>query len=199
MVPLIGARQRVALDTERQRLGGQAHEIASRSVTSAVTSNASDLVVTVLRPALDELLKEARPAAVACQGFSDAEAVLRGPDKAQKGYLALGSVATRYAGLRSAQRLLSALAGGPQKDTAELFSEIKNMPTVWPDYRSRKNAPWPADGVGRLRWLATSNEAEIWMPSVEEQDEAWDAVFGEAVERQRATLGAARAMAGVRF
>ena len=58
--------------------------------------------------------------------------------------------------------------------------------------------PAPSDPTQRLIWTVSDQAAAArpWLPTVAEQDDAWWATFGEALERQHAGREHSRAMAG---
>ncbi len=56
------------------------------------------------------------------------------------------------------------------------------LPEVWPTYQQRgQDQPWPTAPVAHLCWVAT--HADLWLPTVGEQEARWYEVFGEVKEQ----------------
>jgi len=77
-------------------------------------------------------------------------------------------------------------SGSPAKlDTEGLFAEVVNLADLWPERIagllpiSVMTAPWPPrrDAVDWTLWMIGHN-AVLHLPTAEEQDAAWDHVFG---------------------
>ncbi len=73
-----------------------------------------------------------------------------------------------------------------QLDTEDLFAEFVNLADLWPERCegllpiSVMKPPWPrrSDPLDWTLWMVQHN-AELYLPTVEQQDLAWDRVFGE--------------------
>lgn len=80
----------------------------------------------------------------------------------------------------------------PQHDTQFQFSIVQHPQRLQPGWEPPQRLarlPWPGpeDLVGRLLWLVgPGSEAGPWMPSPQQQDEAWLAVWSDHYEKLRA-------------
>jgi hypothetical protein len=133
-----------------------------------------ELIRTGLRPALDAILADVRKLAPDLAGVNLAEpGALLGDAKRGTAYMTLQAADVRYGALREAHRHLM----GGRLDGDEL-GWIRNAEALWRAIGSgwvgRRQAtakPWPDHPLARLLWLATS-EAEPWIPTPDELDEA---------------------------
>lgn len=73
-----------------------------------------------------------------------------------------------------------------RNDEQGQFAEIRNSDVIAPRWSpiTGQRAPWPSGPVGRLMWLL-DNGAELWLPSVDEQQRRWDEVHGERLRNAR--------------
>lgn len=87
--------------------------------------------------------------------------------------------------IRDVWRIVRA-ASPSQLDTEDLFAEFVNLADLWPERCegllpiSVMKPPWPrrSDPLDWTLWMVQHN-AELYLPTVEQQDLAWDRVFGE--------------------
>jgi hypothetical protein len=182
--PLSEARRAVEVAEDATRVHQAAIEEAGHRLRAGLFDAAEGILTGPVRAALEDCLQQARQAAATAAGIASAEAALQAGDKGRKAYVALQDLAVRYAAVRTAQERLRPFLAPVQHDTAGMYVELHNFDEVWPEYRSRRNPPWPEDRTLRLAWLVSS-AARPWMPLPAEQDARWMEVHGEAVERQR--------------
>jgi len=182
--PITAAGLARATAGARERMASAAVKVLDDELLDLVTAAADNLLVDMLRPAFEAALEDARAAATALPPSPDAESLLRGPEKGRKAWVEVDGIVSRIAMLREAAAALHRFGPPLQWDEAGEFGELKNLAELAPDYR-RREYPWPTEPRSRLLWLL-HNGGELWMPSRGEQDAAWYAAHGEAVEaRQR--------------
>jgi len=174
------AEQDAARD-ELRRLLVDELESAQTHVVATIQSRGEEIIVEHLRPALEELLEAAATAGEKLgRHLPTAEAILSAPEPVRKAFQTLGTLAARYHALRTAQGIVVELTAAARFDTRNLFREFRNLPDVWPQYANpRAEKPWPTTDRGRLLWIVTSG-IEAWMPTPEEQDEAFADRFPNA-------------------
>lgn len=177
------AAEHDAATQEFRRLVDELAESAQTHVVATVQGRGEAIIVDHLRPALEETLTAATSAAEALgRTLPTAESILSAPEAVRSAFTELGTLANRYRLIRGAQVTVGSLTTPPAFDTGHVFRELRNLPDVWPQYANnlgQHKAPWPEDERGRLLWLVTS-AAEPWMPTVEEQDEAFADRFPNA-------------------
>lgn len=156
-------------------------ENAQTRVVAGVQRFAETILVDHLRPALEDTLEAATSAAEKLgRTLPTAEGILSAPDATRKAFQALGALSSRYISLRNAQGVVVELSAGARYDAANLFREFRNLPDIFPQYANpRAERPWPTTDRGRLLWIVTS-AIEAWMPTPEEQDEAFADRFPNA-------------------
>ncbi len=196
------SRAAISRYAEEQRvheLQAQAFELALNEVaqrlTSAVSTRAEEIVTDFLRPAFEDVLAKAKPAAEALKAYGsdpDPSLLIAAPQTERDAFGILQQLADRYAQIQSARANLQRISPAPVHDTAARFREFKNLPDVWPGVGSsfQGRPPWPESGVGRLVWIC-NGEAEPWFPTAAEQD-ARSREWGNA-NRQRNTAALAGA------
>lgn len=183
---LLEVRREVDAHTLWLEAIGAARAQASGNL-SGITNDCADLIVSQhLRPALLEVLTLTRAAAADTAGTDDtADALLSMPAKARNGWATLSAQAQRYDAIRNAQRVLQ--AGRCEHDSADEFLEMQNLKGLWPSWGSNMagTAPWPMTTPrARLGWLLT-HQAVLWLPTVAERDDLWDATYRETAARIR--------------
>lgn len=164
---------------ELQAMLNEIAERAEDSVVARVQRNGEVIIVEHLRPAVADVMEQVIACAAALAGYdiADPEAIMTAPIKVRDAYRELRGLADRYRHIRMAQAIVGDVAGGARVDVQGTFSELRNLPDVHPNYaRPGAPKPWPDDERGRLLWLATS-DAQVWMPTPYEQDEALLARF----------------------
>lgn len=189
-------RLQEVLDENSDRFGNlqgwQAEKTASEllgNMNALVYGGNADILITEhLKPALVRYLDEFRTNMNTAGQYAvsiDIGALLSQPDDVRQAHIKLADSYSDYQALRSsweACRKRSAFdydgSGTIDPDgLASPLAEVANMPDVFADWQlafhSRK--PWPWNGSAhhvRMHWLLT-NGAEIWLPTGQEQDAAW--------------------------
>jgi hypothetical protein len=194
---LLDARRAAEAAKEASRIRKAAIEVAGHHLNGGLRGAAKTLVTGPLSSLLHDCLSEAKEAATAVGSVRNAEEALGASERVRKAWLSVQRLAGRYSAIRTAQERLRPLCPAVQHDTWNLYAEMRNFDEVWPRYRSRRDAPWPSDPVGRLQWLATHvEEAGVWVPTPQQQDERFLEVNGEAMRRQEVSRVAAFANVG---
>lgn len=184
-------------DEATTALGIAINQAAGTAVTRA--ADATDRIISEhLRPAFEEVIAKAREVATVLQPHTDTvfQLNLQGivaatSTKVRAAYLELPALVERYQLIRQARDRASAVGGRVlQRDQAGLFASFSNPLAFHPTWRHPApipQMPAPKDPTQRLLWLVSDQAADAkpWLPTVEEQDEAWWAQFGEGLERQR--------------
>jgi len=208
--PLAAGRELRHADDERQ-----AHDLAKRILQLAVDQAATaagnlaadrteQIIAKHLAPALEDVHALAREAAAALKGHAlDGPSMAAAPQKARAAYISLAGLVTRRQLIFTARRWANSIGYRvPQHDDAGLFAEFANPTAIMPGWKlgMRPAINAPEDPTERLLWVVSDQvaPAKPRLATVREQDESWQAVFGEAQrQRQAAALGA-RAYAGAR-
>lgn len=166
---------------------------AQGAFVAAVVELTDTIIAEHLRPALEELLEEARAAVATTSPYGAATDVfLTAPKPAREAWLRLETLADRYAVLTTARSSL--VRGSSRLDEADVFAELHNKPEVWPHWRRQVDPPWPTDSRrARLVWLVAS-PAVVWMPTVAEQDARFREFFAEDLARMEQSRHAALAV-----
>ncbi len=157
-----------------QRVLRRVLEDTERAFATATRDNGETIIAEALRPALEEVLAEARTCAKLLEHYGrelSADMFLASPDEDREAYVRLQHAAQRYSAIRRAQSILGFLGVSAEADTAGRFSELKNIYALWPSIGSTMGTskpPWPLDPVARMLWLVTSG-AEPWLPTPAEQ------------------------------
>jgi hypothetical protein len=108
--------------------------------------------------------------------WGDRRSLVMADKKVREYHETVAKAEEEYFALRAAQGLLQRLTGKPSVDASHTFGELRNMPAIWKQRDSgvesiRGRAPWP-DRLARMVWLVTS-DAEPWMPTAEECEDAY--------------------------
>ena len=179
---------------------------ADQAATTAgnLAADRTEVIITGhLAPALDDVHAQAREAAAALAGHAlDGPSMAAAPTKVRSAYLALAGLVTRRQLIFTARRWINSVGYRvPKHDDAGLFAEFANptalMPGWKPGMRPTINAP--EDPLERLLWVVSDQvaPAKPRLATVPEQDECWQAVFGEAQRQRQAAALSARATAGM--
>ncbi len=121
--------------------------------------------------------------------------------KVRAAWARLRDAADRYQLLRQAwSDANNAGAHQPEHDTLGQFAVFADPFALFPDRpkgAALPQLPWPAEPVDRVLWLVgDAAVATPWLPCVAEQDEAWTAVYGDAIKQRQVRHLTARAQAG---
>lgn len=193
---LIDAENDLRAYSEWRSAVREAAERAESELNEAIIGDVDGLIVNFLRPAHTEALKVAKAnAKLAPLTSPESMAALEGDQR--KKVDALARAAATYAAVRRAHEALTRPGRDQRQDSEGVFGEMRNLPELWPTFKSRGPAPWPADPVARLCWIATNGDP--WLPTPSEQEAQWLAVYGEAKEqadRNRFALAGFKALGG---
>lgn len=199
VAPLLDAgRVRALADAHRRVLDEATADVAGE-LRDAIVDGAEAILVDHLRPVHEELIAELRAACDAFSPYGDAApALLRAPDKARKAFAGLGDLSVRWAALRNSRAALANAGYTARADEFGLFALVRNadafadMTRARPMSKIADGLPWRGlAGTEWLLWIGTHPEAELWLPTPDEQDAAWSAVFGARIAAQ--TLSQQRA------
>lgn len=168
----------------------QAGEREAERLVALAVDLGDEVVREHLRPALDAALADGRKAyATYSDVGSDAHELLTAPAKVREAFLAIEEPARRCAAVRAARGdLLTAgyQAALDQTDRIGYFGLFRNADAVWTlgyDQRGSLNPPpWPSDPRELFVWIL-SGSAQPWLPTVDEQDQAWSA-YAEATRAE---------------
>lgn len=183
--------------------------VATEQAAGAAANLAGDLAEQIitrhLRPAFDEVHAQAREVAAALEGYGlETRRLITAPAKVRNAYASLPDLVSRKAAILEARKSANAIGyRKPQHDTTDIFATFANPFHFAPGWKSPApvpRVPFPEDATERLLWMASAEVAgaKPWLPTVAEQDEAWQRVFGEAARRRAEGALAARAYAGQR-
>ena len=163
----------------------EAREVATTRLVSAVRATADETITGHLRPAHDEILEQARAAVADLDGHPPVPAeLINASAKIRGAYGRLGDLAHRLDLVRRARSTIIGITGQTAThDVNGLFSGFANPLVFWggqpPPAMAR--IPAPVDPIPRLAWLVGDGAAgEPWLPTIAEQDAAWEAsTYGE--------------------
>lgn len=178
-------------------------EQASTRAVSVATQHADEIIRECLAPAFAETLDTARGHAASLAGYPVDEAGgWDAPAGVRKARAGLAGLAERADLLRHAWRAARGLAGRePERDEAGVFSEFEDRLALHPGLAPTSPVPplnLPVDPVAGLLWMVTTAApGRPWLPTVEEQDQAWLVAYGAAAEERRGRHVAALAWGGV--
>lgn len=165
-------------------------ELAGRSVVFGTSPEA--IIAGHLRPALAETMARARALLPQLRGYNveAPEDFLRAPAAVLKAYNEVNAMAERYRALRAARSAASFLAGGPKRDSAGWFAELRDPQAAGVRLGGHANRPqpWPTHPVAYFLWLARLPEGNVWMPLPREQDEVAGAYFEAQDAKRRPTF-----------
>jgi len=181
-----------------------AHEQAVSSAVNTAADLADWIITTVLRPAFAHVLERTEQLAATLHGHPlDYRSLLDAPPKIRAAQRDLQTVADRYRGLRQARNLTN-IAGlrAVQHDARGEFADLSD-PHVLSGYQAGNTTgqppriDYPTDQAELMLWLVGAGKpAKPWLPTVDEQDERWQAAYGEAQRRRQVAALSARAYAG---
>jgi hypothetical protein len=187
----------------QQILNTAVEQVAERAALLAIDLNAA-IITDHLRPALERVYDEARDAAGNLGGYSlDPHALLTAPAKVRNAYLRLPELAARRSAIIDARRLVNQIGRHvPQHDQSHLFGTFRNPMFFQPGWQPPMQIqplPFPTQPVDVLLWIISDEvaAAEPWLPTVAQQDQAWLAQFGDAMNKRHAAHDHANALAGV--
>ncbi len=168
---------------------GLAVEQAGNAATNLASDLTEQIIVKHLRPALEQVHREAREVAGALKGYGlDPHTLITAPAKARNAYGSLPTLVARRKGIYRARRWANTIGNRePQHDVMGMFVEFERPLAFHPHWKlpaQIPGVPAPEDETERLIWVVSEAAAigQPWLPTVEEQDAAWWAQFGKGVE-----------------
>lgn len=190
---LDGARRLVTLATES----------AGLRALAVATALADEIIVVHLRPPFEDVLNQASALASSLQGADLNAGGWDATKSVRDARRTLSVLADRFRVIRSARTAVIGLAGQEAEyDTGGEFSQLQHPQALTAGYAANRPMPRPAipeSLESAVLWLVTDGASgKPWLPTTLEQDAAWLAVFGEALEQRRAASLSARAHAGMR-
>ena len=168
------------------------------SSATAVRATADETITGHLRPAHDDVLEQARRAVSDLDGHQPIPVeLINASAKIRNAYGRLGELAHRLDLIRRARSTMIGITGQTAThDTGGMFAGFAKPLVFWggqaPMIGTR--IPAPPDAIPRLVWLVTdAAPAEPWLPTIAEQDAAWEAsTYGERTRAlAQASLNAA--------
>jgi len=154
---------------------------------SAARDVADTIITEHLRPRYDQTMSQARKLVPSLAGASlTTEALVTGPAKVREAWQAMRELEHQRSVLVTARgHANKAGERNPQQDTNYEFSTLRKPRALFPGLADTVATPrnWgiPKEPVARMLWFLTDAQtAEPWLPTVAEQDQAWEAVYGEA-------------------
>lgn len=167
MAEVASAEQdRVARDRYAQALAMAAEAVEGR-LYDLVAGTAEEIIVTSLRPVLNEVVAEVEEIAAVLAPFGlDPAALLGAPEEARLARVRLDTVAARYGALRQAQSNLNFVQVDPGDQGR--WAELKNYVELTKGFQPGRT-PWPQDSTAaKLVWFI-QNKGETWMPIAAER------------------------------
>ncbi len=206
--PLAGGRELLDAEEERRAYEKARHilQLAADQAAQAAGNLAADRTEVIisdhLAPALEDVHAQAREAAAALAGHPlDGPSMAAAPPKVRAAYVSLAGLVTRRQLIFTARRWANSIGYRvPQHDDAGLFAEFANPTAIMPGWKlgMRPAINAPEDPTERLLWVVSDQvaPAKPRLATVREQDESWQAVFGEAKRQREVAALSARAYAG---
>lgn len=178
---------------EARRILDLAHEQAANAATNLASDLTERIITDHLRPAFDDVHEQARKYAATLAGYGslDPYTLITAPAKARNAYAELPGLVERRLGIFAARRWVNIIGHRePQHDVQHMFGEFADPLAFHPTWRPPAKVqpvPAPEDPIKRLMWVVSDEAApgKLWLPTVAEQDAAWQAKFGEAQTRRR--------------
>jgi len=189
--PLLEARRADELERARQGIVVDAEDRARAQLGTAVAELADTIITEHLRPVVEDVIDRARRQVEVFGSYgSDPAALFTAPPKVRAAYTDFTADCHRYTVAHAGRAVLARVGCSPQYDADGWFTEVRNVPALWPDAlaptrTTRARPPWfGLAPEARLLWLV-QNRADVWLPTPTEQDAAWHGVFGDRLEQQR--------------
>lgn len=210
-VDYIAAAERALAAEQTVRVAQGAHNL--RAFVRTQLENRAEMLIehgvddalAALADSLDELLDQARAAVADLGGVRTAQDALRAGEQQLAAFSTLDRLASRYGGIRQAQRRFTGTVWEQESVGATLvaYGELRGRDNLWathgPSGRPTNEAPpWPHnptrvwDGltanVDTLIWLVTDERADPWLPSIDELHGETEAARERQLERQAAAV-----------
>lgn len=191
------ARQRAYIE-DHQNQRAVLDDLAKRAVIQceSIISGAAPTILTELNTRMTATVSDVRTLAQDLDGVHCADDALAAGEKAADAWRQLPTLRAGYDALRTAQTIVmgenysSLLERSRQTGDSDRLArdtDIANLDQVWPSWRGQTvhevprdaisharliPAPWPADPLAQLVWLATS-DAKVWIPTKAQLEELW--------------------------
>ncbi|MCZ4546622.1 hypothetical protein BS618_19810 [Rhodococcus erythropolis] len=192
------ARQRAYIE-DHQNQRTVLDDLAKRAVIQceSVISGAAPAILTELNARVTATISEVRTLAQDLDGIQSADDAITAGKKASDAWRQLPTLRARYDALRTAQAvvmgqnyegILESARRTADNDRLARDTDIANLDEVWPGWRAQAAsdvprdfisgerlilAPWPADPLAQLVWLATS-DAKVWVPTKQQLVQLWE-------------------------
>jgi len=171
-----------------------ANQVAADRLASAVAAQADVIIVEHLRPAYAKILERAAAAVADLGGRAPVAAqLLDAPAKVRTAFATLGDLRFRLSAVRQARNdAIAATGARPTLDAENLYADFQ-VPEHWTGGKAIRMAgfPSPTDPHEYMVWLVTDAAgAQPWLPTLVEQDDAYDA--GPWGQGRRETAASAR-------
>lgn len=206
------AKHRAASNTHglSRQVHERALEIADAHLAAVLADSADAIITEHLRPVHDEIASEARDTFAKLTGVPEtagSELLLQMGKAARDAWLRADEIAQSWVAVRNARA--AAIRLGHNAETADelgYFAECRNAELIRP-WILRLSRPHiaqseadnvPTSGRARLRWYL-EHDAQLWLPTIREQNAEHDRVFGERmaeIAANRHALAGFRALAG---
>ncbi len=203
----LGAQVRKAIEaatnTEHaNRILATAREKADYSALAEMQRRADDVVVGNLRSAFEATLDTARRHAATLGSHpTDPGSIVTAPAKVRSAWSSLRDSAQQYRVLRQARQLANdAGLRVAEHDLQDQYATFRDPFGFFPERRgtSMPMPPYPSSDVDLVLWLVVGvgAKAKPWLPTAQEQDQAWLDEYGEQSERRRVAHDQALAVMG---
>lgn len=170
-----------------------AQEAVANRLQSAVHGN-STVIVKLLQPHFARLIVDLKEGLQTAAAWPDPVAALSAPAKVRAKLAAVHSARTAVDEILAARAVLSRLGYRSTTDVEGEFGLCRNFDELWPRH-SRQLQPRPPWGDGdKLTWWLL-NGGNVWLPTLAEQEERYDQVYGELIRAQSRTVASTRALA----
>lgn len=172
-----------------------AREFVAGQVDAAVRSNA-EKIVKLLQPRFAALVIDLREGLKTAAAWPDPAQALSAPAKIRTHLAAVHTARHAIDEIIAARAVLSQLGYRSSVDEAGEFALCRNFDVLWPR-QGRQISPIPpwGDGDWITYWL--THRGEVWLPTVQEQDDRFNAVYGELITQHTNRVRTGRALASM--
>jgi len=186
------AREAAELAELRVRSIQRAREDVESQLDNEVRRHAEQ-IVKAMQPVFDKTIAELRDALALAAQWPDQAAALSAPAKVRATLASRFTLRAELDALLAARQALRASGYQPVRDVNGEYSLLPGMNELYPRRaRQFSGPPW---GTGDLVAWALTNGAELWMPTVPEQDRKYDEVHLADEESHRQNVERMHAMA----
>lgn len=175
------SRGRIILD-QAQR--DHAEDLANRAMSHIAYGNGQAIITDYLQPALASLLDQVRADRATAGRYSSEQAasidMLTENDDVRAAIVRLHGITPHYGALRVSWEILrrrDSIKTTDPLDTRSPLGEVANMPDLYADWEKAHHGrtawPWSSTALHiKLGWLL-DNGGHIWLPTADEQTQAW--------------------------